>query len=95
MQAKTLRLTCGETVKVQSQWAAECEKRGTTVSTSAWEATSGGLSGESLDGTRASVLLAVDGCGRLKNTVTLADGEILVRWWIIDVQGDRRHRDYE
>ncbi len=83
MQAKTLTLTRGETVKVDSQWAAECEKRGTTVSASAWEATSGSLSGESLDDTKASALLAVDGCGRLKNTATLADGEILVRWWAI------------
>ena len=85
MQAKTLNLIEGETVKVDSKWAAECEKRATTVSTSAWETTSGSLSGEALTSPTASVLLASDSCGRLKNTVTLANGETLVRWWQIEV----------
>lgn len=85
MQAKTLNLTAGETIKVASQWAAETEKRATTVSASAWETTAGTLSGEALVTPLATVTLAEGGCGVLKNTVTLANGEVLIRWWKIDV----------
>lgn len=85
MQAKTLNLTDGETVKVSSNWTAETEKRGTTVSSSAWETTAGTLSGASLSTPAASAVLAEGGCGVLKNTVTLANGETLIRWWKIEV----------
>lgn len=85
MQAKTLNLTAGETRKVASQWAAETSKRGTTVSAGAWETTAGTLSGETLATPLATVTLAEGGCGVLKNTVTLANGEVLIRWWKIDV----------
>ena len=86
MQAKTLNLTRGETVKVKSQWAAETKKRDTTVSSSAWETTAGTLSGATLVTPLATVTLAESGCGALKNTVTLANGEVLVRWWKIEIK---------
>lgn len=85
MQAKTLNLTQGETVKVTSNWTAETERRGATISGSAWETTAGTLSGVSLSTPVASVVLAEGGCGVLKNTVTLANGETLIRWWKIEV----------
>lgn len=87
MQAKTLNLTDGETIKVTSQWAADTEKRATTVTASTWETTAGTLSGETLATPLATVVLAEGGCGVLKNTVTLATGEILVRWWKIENRG--------
>lgn len=85
VQAKTLHITAGETVEVTSQWAAETEKRGTAVSESEWETTAGALSGDSLVTPLATVTLAEGGCGVLKNTATLANGEVLVRWWKIEV----------
>lgn len=79
MQRKTLYATDGETIKVSEQWAAECEKRGTAVSASAWEFSgSGSLASESLSGTVASVLLTPTSCGTLTNTATLANGETLI-----------------
>lgn len=87
MQGKTLYLTCGETVQVKSQWAAQCGKRSTTVSSSQWETTAGTLSGAALVSPLATAMLAEDGCGTLKNTVTLANGETLVRYWRIEVKG--------
>jgi hypothetical protein len=49
MQRKTLYATDGETLKVSNQWAAETEKRGTTVSASAWEFSgSGTIASETL-----------------------------------------------
>lgn len=79
MQGKTLYATDGETIKVSEQWAAECEKRGTTVSASAWEFSgSGSLTSEALTGTKATALLTPTSCGTLTNTVTLANGETLI-----------------
>lgn len=78
MLNKTIRLTQGETVKVSNQWAAEAEKRGTSVSASEWETTSGSLSGEALSSNLATVLLASDGSGYITNTVTFANGEVAV-----------------
>lgn len=72
-------------MKVTSNWTAETEKRGTTVSASAWEVTAGTLSGATLATPVASVLLAENGSGTLKNTATLANGEVLVREWLVDV----------
>lgn len=86
MQGKTLRLTRGETVLVRSQWSAQCQKRGATVSSSAWETTAGALTGAALVSPLATVTLAEDGCGTLKNTVTLSNGETLVRYFRIEVE---------
>lgn len=79
MQRKTLYATDGETLKVANQWAAETEKRGTTVSTSDWEFSgSGTLTSASLSGPLASVNLSPTSCGTLTNAVTLANGEVLI-----------------
>ena len=79
MQRKTLYATDGETIAVNNQWAAEAEKRGTTVSSSSWEYSgSGSLAGAALSGTNATVKLSPTSCGTLTNTVALADGEVLV-----------------
>lgn len=75
---KTLSLADGETVKVTNNWTAEIEQRGTTVSTSLWEATAGTLSGAALSGAVATVLLSDAGYGWLTNTVALANGETLI-----------------
>lgn len=86
MQLKTVNTVSGETVKVSNQWAAEAEKRGTTVSTSTWTYSGAGtLSGVALTGTLATVSLAATGCGVLDNTATLANGEALIASRIINL----------
>ena len=85
MQLKTIHSQYGETVTVRNQWAAQTKQRSTTVASSAWEYTGAGtLSGASLTTPLASVTLAVQGGGTLKNTVTLANGEVLIadRWLV-------------
>lgn len=78
-QDKTIRTFDGETVKVSQRWAAECEKRGTTVSASAWGFTgSGSLSDETLATPLATVKVTATGSGELTNTATLANGEVLM-----------------
>lgn len=80
MQAKTLYVQSGETRKVSNQWAAECEQRGTTVSSSAWTYSGAGtLTGPTLATPLATVKIAPTSCGTLTNTVTLANGEVLTR----------------
>lgn len=78
MIRKTIEASVGETLRIKNEWAAECEARGTTVTASVWEASSGAASGETLSANLATVLLAVDGDGVLTNTVTLANGEVLL-----------------
>lgn len=79
MQLKTTHMAYGETRKVSNQWAAETESRSTTVSSSAWEYTgSGTLSGATLVTPLATTKLAATSSGTLKNTVTLANGEVLI-----------------
>ena len=79
MQLQTIYTTSGETVKVSNQWAAETEKRSTTVSSSAWEYSGAGtLSGSTLVTPLATTKLAATSDGTLKNTATLANGEVLI-----------------
>ena len=79
MQRKTIYTVSGETVSISNQWAAETEQRGTTVSSSAWEYSGGGtLSGAALTTPLATTLLAATSNGTLKNTATLANGEVLI-----------------
>lgn len=79
MLRKAIRATDGETVAVQNQWAAETEKRSTTVSSSAWAFTgSGMISAEALTTSLASCKLTPKSCGTLINTATLANGEVLI-----------------
>lgn len=77
-QLKTIYAASGETLKVTNQWAAECEKRSATVSSSAWEMSDGSSVTGSLSGTAATATITPTGCGWLKNTVTLANGEVLI-----------------
>lgn len=75
---KTISTADGETVKVSNNWTAQTEKRGTTVSSSAWECTAGTLTSQTLSGATTTVLLSDAGYGWLTNTVVLANGETLV-----------------
>lgn len=78
IQLKTLHTMTGETIKVTNKWAAECEKRGTNVSSSAWEFSgSGTVASAALSTPTATCVLTPTGCGCLTNTVTLANGEVL------------------
>ena len=83
---KTIRLADGETAKVTSNWAAETEKRGTTVSSSVWETTAGTLSSAALSTPVATVFLAENGDATLTNTATLANGEVLIKQWRVTVK---------
>lgn len=79
MQLKTIHSLDGETRKVTNLWAAEAQKRGTTVSSSAWEFSgSGTLASAALSGTTATALLTATSRGTLTNTVVLANGETLL-----------------
>lgn len=76
---KDIQATSGETLLIANNWTAEAEKRGTTVSTSAWMYTGAGtLSGASLTVAKSAVNLAPTCDGVLSNTVTLANGETLI-----------------
>jgi hypothetical protein len=87
MQRKTIHATTGETIKVSNQWAAECEQRGTTVSSSTWTYSGAGTLGTpTLVTTLATTPLTPTGCGCLKNTVTLANGEVLIAERLIEIR---------
>jgi len=91
--AKTLYFADGETRKVEQQWAAECEKRGTTISSSSWDFANGTASSPAVSGTKATCLLTPTSCGMLTNTVALANGETLVATRAIAMNGAPA-RDY-
>lgn len=75
---KDISAMAGETLSVANNWTAEAEKRGTTVSASTWTYTGAGtLSGATLTVAKVAVNLAPTCGGRLINTVTLANGEVL------------------
>ena len=77
MQRKTVYVAEGETRLISNKWAAECQERGVTISSSVWEATSGTLASQAVSGTTASVKLSSAYDGVLTNTVTLSNGEVL------------------
>lgn len=84
--AKTLSTMSGEAITVTQKWAAETEKRGTTISTSTWAYSgSGTLASASLSTPTASVKLTPTTPGTLRNTVTLANGEVLIAYRRVDV----------
>ena len=86
MQLKTIYTVSGETVAVANQWAAETERRATTISSSAWAYSgSGVLSSATLVTPLTGTRLAATGSGVLKNTVTLANGEVLIAERLITV----------
>jgi hypothetical protein len=83
---KDIKAMNGETLIVTNKWAAEAEKRSTTVSASTWTYSGAGtLSGASLTGTTATVKLAPTCRGCLENTATLANGEVLTATRWVDV----------
>lgn len=86
MIGKTLRLQDDEVVLVTSNWTAECRKAGTTIESSDWSTTAGSVAEESLGDYIATALLTENGEGQLKHTVTLADGQTLIRTWKIEVR---------
>ena len=76
---KNIVVMAGSSLVVANQWAAETKKRGTTIASSTWTYSGAGtLTGDALTGTQATVMLTPTGCGVISNTVTLADGEVLV-----------------
>jgi hypothetical protein len=86
MQGKTIYADADEIRKVTNEWAAQVEQRGSSVSSSTWEATGGlTLGASSLSGATATVLVTVTGCGKVTNTVTLANGEQLEAWRLVAV----------
>lgn len=94
MLRKTLYATDGETIKVSSQWAAETDKRATTVTDSAWAYSgSGTVSGATLVTPLATCKLTPTSCGTLTNTATLANGEVLIASWCV-VMDTPPARDY-
>lgn len=79
MNLKSVRATSGESLVIANQWAAEVEKRGATIVSSTWTYSGAGtLTGDALTGTKSTVRLTPTCGGVLSNTVTLADGEVLV-----------------
>lgn len=75
---KDIHAMAGETLSIANNWSAEAEKRGTTVSASAWTYSGAGtLSGATLTVAKGAVNLAPTCGGCLVNTVTLANGEVL------------------
>lgn len=84
-RGKNLHFADGDTQIITSNWTAEIEQRGTTVSSSAWATTAGTLSGAALSSALATVKLAEAGDCTVTNTVTLANGEILVRYFAVFV----------
>lgn len=76
MNRKEIRVTYGETVKVTNDWAAECEKRGTSVSSSAWIGIP--VTGATLTSNVATASMSASYNGTVRNTVTLANGEVLI-----------------
>ena len=80
MLAKTIRADYGETVKVENNWTAETEKRGTTISASTWVWFGAGTLGtQTLATPITSVMLTPTWTGLLRNAVTLANGEALIK----------------
>lgn len=76
MQGKTINIADGETRLVSNQWAAECEKRGTTITSSKWAGTPT-RGAVTLSGTLATVFISASCDGSLINTVVLTNGETL------------------
>lgn len=76
---KDIQTRAGETVRVSNEWAADAEACGSSVSTATWSYSGAGtISGEALSSNLSSVLLSATGSGVLTNTVTLADGQVLI-----------------
>ena len=77
MQAKTIYIAEGEARLVSNKWAAECQERGVTISSSLWESACGSLANAATTGTTTTVRLSNAYDGVLTNTVTLSNGEVL------------------
>jgi hypothetical protein len=91
VQRKTIRAALGETIKVSNQWAAECEKRATTVTASVWAYDAAGTLGAATLATPlVTLLLTPTSTGTLTNTVTLADGETLIAWRLVAAETPAR-----
>lgn len=85
-QRKSLYFDQGESRLVSNQWAAECEERGATISSSTWAFTEeGSVTGGSLTGTLATAQLTPTCSGKLTNTVVLSDGSTLIAWRFVEV----------
>jgi hypothetical protein len=77
MRLKEIRALDGETVAIRSDWTAVCKRRGASLISSLWD----GATSPSLAGYVATAFLG-EHAGRVRNTVTLSNGETLVaeRW---------------
>jgi hypothetical protein len=91
-QLKTLHFYEGETRKVSTQWAAQCQERNVTIVSSTWAFTDEGtVTGASLTGTLATAQLKPTCGGRLVNTVVLSNGETLIGWRLVQVESNYRY----
>jgi hypothetical protein len=87
VQGKTLNYTQTEKRLVKNEWAAELQKRNTTITGSVWQADSGTLTLPTYSGSLTQVLIASPGSGQINNTVTLANGETLVNVRLLNTLG--------
>ena len=95
MNLKSVSATNGESIVIINQWAAEAKKRGTTIVSSTWTYSGAGtLTSGALTGTKATVRLTPTYNGVVSNTVTLADGEVLIGTRVVSVEGIRYGTTY-
>ena len=81
MQLKDYHCEVGEIRIVETNWAAECERRGTTLASASWSWDgAGAISDPSTSGFVAQVTLDPLGSGTLKCKATLGNGEVLCGW---------------
>ena len=81
-----MKLKSGEARLISEEWAQEAERASATISSSEWEYDGSGLlTGDSISGTKASLLFAPTTDGTLSNTVTLSDGQVFINEWEVIV----------
>lgn len=81
MQLKDYPCEVGEIRQIAVNWAAECERRSTTLASASWAWDgSGAISDPSTSGYVATVTLDPLGSGTLKCKATLGNGEVLCAW---------------
>lgn len=81
MQAKDFYCEVGEVRIVTQNWAAECERRGTTLDSSTWAWSGGGtISLPTTSGVVSMVTLDPLSSGTLKCIGTFGNGEVICAW---------------
>lgn len=87
MQDKNFYCEQGETRLISRNWAAECERRGTTLASSTWAWSGGGtISEPTTSGFVSQVTLDPESSGILKCIATFANGEVVCAWRFVQVE---------